>query len=180
MKITARLGGYSSVVGQSILLQDETQRVVCQLALLNVGSTLERSHKELCNEYGMHVVEAVNRKPASDMIAYKIKDSRGEYWQTTFEGKLYNFRQGDPFTPTRWVDTRERHPAVGGTYFTGQWYGLTNGLKHFRIKRLYFIIHKGNSPQWYSFEKSKGGSQKPAFPKCWLEGMPLPPPDDQT
>lgn len=144
MKLTARLGGYSSIVGQSILLQTPSGMVACQLAMLNVGHTLEESHAERCQKFGEFVVDKINGSPA------------------------------------RWVDTRERHPTVGGTYFTGQWYGPMNGLRHFRIKRLYFIIHKDNQPQWYSFEKTKWGSQKPAFPKCWLEGMPAPPPDDQA
>lgn len=82
MKITAKAGGYSSVVGQSVLLQDETGRVVCQLALLNVGETLEQSHKELCNEYAMLVVDAINWFNAGKFRGGdRVYKTRGAQWQ---------------------------------------------------------------------------------------------------
>jgi len=229
MKITARAGGYSSVVGQSVLLHDETGRVVCQLALLNVGNTIDRTHKELCNEYAMLVVDAVNANPATvstqlnarhsievlsimrgfceravkglfleadaarilgraiaeqtgrvdpSMVAYKVKDSRGDYWQTTFEGKPYNFKTGTPFTPAQWVLCAEREPTVGGSYTVGHWIGPKNGLRQFRrLHNCYFIIHENNQPTWYQQKKDRYGNQLRAFPQYWLEGMPGAPED---
>lgn len=146
MKLTAKLSSYSSVVGQSIMLHDGVGKVVCQLAMLNVGETLEtyrQSHKELCNTYGEFVVDKINQQP-----------------------------------PARWVDCREREPKVGGTYFTGKWVGPINGLRQFRRKLLYCIIHEDVGLRWYDFRRDRLGNQRVAFPHCWLEGMPGAPPDD--
>jgi hypothetical protein len=78
---------------------------------------------------------------------------------------------------TRWVKNEERTPAVGGTYFTGRWMGPTNGLRQFRLKRLFLMILEDNRPVWYSFDRNGDGSQRLAFPDFWLEGMPPPPAD---
>lgn len=143
MKLTAKLGIYSSVVGQSIMLQTPSGMVACQLAMLNVGSTFEESHLERCQKFGEFVVDKINQQP-----------------------------------PARWVDCREREPTVGGTYFTGKWVGPTNGLRQFRRKLLYCIIHEDVGLRWYDFRKDRLGNQLVAFPHCWLEGMPGAPPDD--
>lgn len=232
MKLTARAGGYSSVVGQSVLLQDTTGRVVCQLALLNVGG---EDHKQKCAEISQLVVESVNRNDSDlsgyvnnrhpfevlalaqkhlarahkgaffdkeacailaralleqagrsdpSMVAYKIKDSRGEYWQTVVDGHAYNFSVssgGDAYTPApaRWVKCDERHPSVGGTYLTGQWTGLKKGLRQFKMRPRYFIIHENNKPTWYSLYSRYRLSQNiERFPQYWLDGMPGAPADD--
>lgn len=176
MKLTAKLGVYTSVVGQSIMLHDETGRVMCQLAMLNIGA---EGHKQKSDKIGQFVVDKINSsQPSPERVAYKIKDSRGEYWQTRVNGQPYNFSPSPEFTPTRWVDTREREPTVGGTYFTGKWVGPTNGLRQFRRKLLYCIIHEDVGLRWYDFRRDRLGNQQVAFPHCWLEGMPGAPPDD--
>lgn len=60
MKLKATLGGYSSIVGQSILLQDETGRVVCQLAMLNIG---DDGHKQKSEKFGQFVTDKINTTP---------------------------------------------------------------------------------------------------------------------
>lgn len=158
MKVTAKLGSYSSVVGQSIMLHDGVGKVVCQLAMLNVGETLEtyrQSHKELCNTYGQFVVDKIN---CVDYTSMEVRAAAHEM--------------------ARWVDCREREPKVGGTYFTGKWVGPINGLRQFRRKLLYCIIHEDVGLRWYDFRRDRLGNQRVAFPHCWLEGMPGAPPDD--
>lgn len=152
MKLTAKLGGYSSIVGQSIMLHDETGRVMCQLAMLNIGA---EGHKQKSDKIGQFVVDKIN---CADYTSIEVRAAA--------------------HAMARWVDTREREPTVGGTYFTGKWVGPINGLRQFRIKRLYCIIHEDVGLRWYDFRKDRLGNQLVAFPHCWLEGMPGAPPDD--
>jgi hypothetical protein len=56
MKLTAKKVPYSSVVGQSVMLQDETGRVVCQLAILSpIG---EGDYRTVSGKYADAVCEA--------------------------------------------------------------------------------------------------------------------------
>lgn len=173
MKFTAKLAGYSSIVGQSIMLQDESGRVICQLAMLNVGG---EDHKASCAKIGQAVVDLVNRKdPAPDMVAYKIKDSRGDYWQTTVEGHPYNFRIGIHHTPMQWIKTSERQPAVGGSYITGDY--IDDGVlpRRFDRSRNRYVIILKKGPTWRELEYDIHGREIDRTidpPEYWLENLP--------
>lgn len=149
MKFTAKLAGYSSIVGQSIMLQEQSGRVICQLALLNVGG---EDHKASCAKIGQAVVDRINAVDYSSlevrMLAHMV---------------------------ARWVKTSERQPTVGGSYITGDYIEvLDNHPLHFRkTMDLYCIIHT-DGIKWYN--QLNGGKSPPVDPpQYWFEGMPAHP-----
>lgn len=150
MKFTAKLAGYSSIVGQSIMLQDESGRVICQLAMLNVGG---EDHKASCAKIGQAVVDRINE------IDY-----------SSLEVSMLNYRVA------RWVRTNERQPTVGGTYMTGEWTMLDpnkDSVPHFkRTWPDHFVIYIHGKPTWFSISDPKTPITAPEY---WLDGMPAAP-----